>query len=123
MSEGPFLDAFYELDDGEIAPITIQPETAALNIDGAGTNTVPAGPATFSTFASVGGGRRKRGLNARLVYIRITGAGTSGLTVGSRIALPWLQFSSFNSIRKRQTCTYRGGATGVVTGKSAQTGI
>lgn len=123
MSAGPFLNAFYEADSGAIAPISIQPETAALVITGVGTNTIPAGPANLPVPAKVSSGRRSRNLNARLVRVKVTSAGTSDLTVGSTIALPWLQFASFQDIVRGQVGTYRNGSAIEVVGKSPQTGI
>ena len=119
MSAGQFLNAFYETNSGNIAGIRVQPETAALVLNGV-TNTIPAGPADQLASAQVGKGRRSIGINARLVRIRFTGAVPDGYQAGGEIALPWLQFASFEALPKNATGTYLGVGVTLV-GRSSET--
>jgi hypothetical protein len=61
MSAGAFLDAFYETNFGETIRIKIQPETAALVVQG-NTNTIPSGANATNEYANVSS-RRRRGVN------------------------------------------------------------
>lgn len=117
MSSGPFLRSFYELNNGEIAAIRVQPETVNFTVGGVA-NAAPAGPATVPGSASVGRGRRSNGINARLVRFVFTTA-PSGYEANSPIALPWLQETAFDDIRRGDPVSYLGG-TGVVIGTTSE---
>lgn len=117
MSSGTFSRARYELDNGDITNIRIQPETLALVVDGQ-TNTAPTDAVTRPGSAKVSGGRRSVGVNARLVRIRFTAA-KDGYAEGDIIALPWLQFESFTQLDLYSTGTYLGTAIELV-GKTAE---
>lgn len=121
MSEGPFSDAFYESDTGDIHNIVIQPETALLVV-GTTTNTIPAGPATSDLPIDVSKGRRGRGLKPRLVRFRVTSGGTTGVQVGSVLELAWLNPATFLSVTRpaKQPVTYRGGITGILIGNTPE---
>lgn len=122
MSVGIYLDAFYESDTGEIHNIRIQPETASLVIGGV-TNTIPAGPATNAQQIKVSASRGEFGVKARKVRVEVLTAGTSGLTPGSVIELPWLQSASFLDVTRpsKQEGTYYLGATVKVIGGTPET--
>lgn len=105
MSAGAFLDAFYELNSGSIAGIRIQPETAALVLNGV-TNTIPAGPANLPVLAKATGGRRSYGINCRLVRVKFTGTPPTGYKEDSVITLPWLQADTYEALVRGQTGTY-----------------
>lgn len=117
MSAGQFLRTFYELDNGEIAAIRVQPETLNLTIGGTA-NAAPAGPASVPGSASVSRGRRSNGINARVVRIVFTTPPT-GYEGNSPIQLPWLQESSFDDLQTNDAVSYLGG-TGVLIGKTAE---
>lgn len=120
MSSGPFENTRYQTDDGNIVPIRIQPETLTLTLAGTA-NAAPAGAlqAGFPS-AKVSGSRRSIGINSRIVRIRVTTAGTSGLSVGSVVALPWLVEATFDALpAKGATGTYNG-ASVVMLGKTKE---
>lgn len=118
MSAGQFLRAFYELNSGEVASIRIQPETAALVMDGV-TNTVPAGPADVPGSAAVSRGNRALGINARKVSIRFTAEPPTGYSDNSVITLPWLQPTTWEALALGSTGTYLGAGVQLV-GKSPE---
>ncbi len=119
MSAGSFLDAFYELNNGDIAAIRVQPETAALVLDGV-TNAIPAGPATLPVSAKVSKTNREIGIGPRTVTIEFTGAVPDGYAPNSKITLPWFEAASWNALPPRgATGTYL--TVGVrLTGKSPE---
>lgn len=105
MSAGQFLDAFYEMDNTSIAAVKIQPETAALVLDGS-TNTIPAGPADVPVLAKVSGSRRSYGIHCRTVTVKFTGAVPDGYQPDGQITLPWLQQVSWAALPPKATGTY-----------------
>lgn len=105
MSAGAFLISVYETDSGAFMPITVQPETLTLNING-GVNAAAAGPADDSFgSARVSGGDRQIGLKARSVSIKFTAVKT-GYKAESTITLPVLRKSVHDAYSKGQTGTY-----------------
>ncbi len=138
MSAGSFVDGFYELNNGDIAAIRVQPETAALVLDTV-TNAIPTGPATLPVSAKVSKTNREIGIGPRTVTIEFTaadgvldvlvqiiargeptGAVPDGYAPNSKITLPWFQAASWNALPPRgATGTYL--AVGVrMTGKSPE---
>lgn len=119
MSAGPFLNAFYESDTGEIHNIRIQPETASLVI-GTVTNTIPAGPANNDQQVRVSAGRGSIGIKARKIrFEMLTDTATNPIiTAGNILELPWLQPDTFLTATRpgKQTGTYQGGNVRVVGG-------
>lgn len=99
MSDGPFLNSFYEDDDGGIHPIRVQPETVAVN-GGAAT-----GPSDNDISAQVGGSRRTYGLHARgLRLVRTFGTGDN---TGRRYNfLPVQTPTAFATFNKGSEFTY-----------------
>lgn len=118
MSAGAFLRSRYESDPGSIHRIRIQPETAALTIDGV-TNAPPAGAIDAQGSARVGAGRRSLGVNARLVRLAWTAAAPAGYDANGIITLPWLQQDSFNALVPGAAGSYLGSAVELV-GKTAE---
>lgn len=119
MSSGVFVDSTYEMEDGNIIAIRIQPETLALDIDG--TNDPPVGAVSIGDLsAKVSGSRRSKGVNARTVTVQFTGAPPAGYAPGGTISLPVLTAAKFIEINKRQAGTYLGVAIRVA-GKSSET--
>lgn len=119
MSAGPFLDAFYTSDTGDVHPIKVQPETASLVI-GQSTNTIPAGPANNAQRVLVSAGRNSYGVKARKVRVEMTSATTQGdpIAAGNILEFPWFDPDTFLSVTRPggQTGTYRGGSCRVVGG-------
>lgn len=118
MSAGNFLDAFYETDTGDIAPIRIQPETASLVI-ASKTNTIPAGPAVIPVAARISGSRRAYGIHARRVRVKFGDSPPTGYQQNGTVTLPWLQVDTFASLKKGDTGTYLGSSVTYV-GKSPE---
>lgn len=106
MSQGAFLSAFYESNNGDVYRIKIQPETAALVIQG-NTNTIPAGAGAIAEFANVAS-RRRRGINARKVGIQFGASPPAGYKPNSTIYLPWLQRDTFPDPLGVTDATYLG---------------
>ncbi len=117
MSSGTFTRTRYELDNGDITNIRVQPETLALVIDG-NTNAGVTDAVTRPGSAKVSGGRRSVGVNARLVRIRFT-APKDGYAEGEVITLPWLQKATFDNLDLFSTGTYLGVSVELV-GKTAE---
>lgn len=120
MSEGGFLNAFYEADNGDVTSIRIQPETASAAFSPGGTNVIPAGPA-ISAITRVGGSRREYGRKARSVRISSSTPPT-GFKPNSPISLPILTPDVYAAIPRGGEVTYRG-ATWRVVGKSPEGGV
>lgn len=116
MSSGIFLDAFYEADNGAIARIRIQPETAATAI-GAAPNVIPAGPADQLASAIARKGRREIGLGAR--YIGVSFATPPSGYTSEVLYIPILTPAVFNAANLGDSVTYLG-ATGVLISKTAE---
>ncbi len=121
MSSGQFTNTFYQGDDGETYNIRVQPETLTLSIGGTA-NDAPSGPATADQQVKVSASRNEFGVKARKIRVRVTSAGTSGLTVGGVISLPWLDPNTFVDVTRpgRQTGTYRDGAAVEVVGGTGE---
>lgn len=104
MSAGGFLDAFYTTNAGEVVRIKIQPETAALVVQG-NTNTIPSGTGASNEYANVSS-RGRRGVNARKVGVRFTGTPPAGYKPDSTIYVPWLNPATFPDPRGDKEATY-----------------
>lgn len=118
MSSGPFVkNARYELDNGDIAPIRVQPETLALTINGVA-NASSADAVTTASSAVVSRGKRAKGINARTVTVVFDSAPT-GYKQDSPIRLPWLVPDAFVNIKSGDAGNYLGSAVTVV-GKSPE---
>lgn len=121
MSAGPFSISFYTTDDGNVMPITVQPETLAAAI-GAATNAGAAGPATGNFGSvSVGQGKRTNGVNARLVRFRFpSGSEPDGYAPNSTLVIPALNDAFYAAATRGASITYLG-ATGQVIGRTGET--
>lgn len=116
MSSGPFVNSFYGIGDGSVVGnIRIQPETETLTIGGTA-NASPGGPATTERGVSATGRRSTLFIGARRVNVRVTAAGTSNLTVGESLSIPWLNAGTFFGVvlPKSQTGTYQGASVEVI---------
>lgn len=121
MSEGSFITATYESDNGDFHNIRVQPETLTLNIGGTA-NAEAAGPVDSDLRAMVSRGRNSVGLNARLVRLEVEVSGTTDIEEGSILTLPWLDPGTFGDVTRPagQAFTYRDGITGRVSGNSPE---
>ncbi len=98
MSAGVFITSFYEAsyDDGtHVHAIRVQPETIAATAGGV-TNVSAAGAANEFTRAIVSGGRRRNGLHARIVRLRILGTPPTNYSATSNTTIPCLTADFFN---------------------------
>lgn len=109
MSNGRFITAGYTSNKGTVHKIRIQPETAALVVNGV-TNTIPAQPSGgyVQPQAKVSGGKGQIGLTARRVGIRFPLSPTGGYAPLSVIYLPWLSPSTFPDVAEGDEATYNG---------------
>lgn len=110
MSVGPFIDAKYQRNGGNVQAIRIQPETLTLTIGGTD-NTEPAPEINSARGTSASGRRSILFTGARRVGIRITG-GTSPFAVGTVHYVPVLTPGNFDDMvePRNQTGTYQGQA-------------
>ena len=113
MSAGAFVRTRYELDNGDISPIRVQPETLGLTLSGS-TNDAPAGAVDRVGSVNVSRGARSNGVNARMVRVTFTGAPPAGYLANSVIALPWLSQSTFDGLASGDAGTYLGAAIELV---------
>lgn len=125
MSAGAFTtNAVYEDNFGNFYPITVQPETIAVTINGQA-NAEGAGPLPDNRpSVSVSKGRRANGVNARLVRFRFTGTLPPGYLMNGIISLPVLTPTAYNAYSKGQTGTYTLNGTGydvAVVGRTPET--
>lgn len=122
MSQGAFQLSKYEAtseNGGGIYPVTVQPETLALEIATV-TNAEPAGAVDQFVSARVSGGRNQIGMNCALARVRFTGTPPTGYLEGSSIALPLLTPAIRAVARRGAVGTYLTVAI-VVTGVTAET--
>lgn len=123
MSAGSFLNSRYEASyaTGQIHPIRIQPETAALALtaDTSETNAPPTGAVTNPISALVSRGARQKGLKPRKVTIRVTGTPPTGYEVGSTVTLPILNEVLFGDLNQGVSVNYLG-TTWEVLGRSPE---
>lgn len=115
MSSGAFLDANYTDNNDITHAIRIQPETAALVIDGV-TNTIPALPAggNLPPQVKVSGGKGQRGITARRVGVRFGATPPAGYLSNSTHYVVWLQPDTFPDPSLRQTGTYLGASVTLI---------
>lgn len=110
MSAGVFTSSKYAASyDTEVHPIRVQPETIAASI-GTTTNAAPTGAVTNPISASVSHGRRRLGLNARLVRLTyIAGTVPTGYNPsGGTITIPALNTAFYNAAIRGAAATYLG---------------
>lgn len=114
MSNGRFVRSRYETDDGEIAPVRVQPETLAATVGGQ-TNAAPPGPTTQSTSAKISRGNREFGLRPRYVtFAWNPGSAPDGYDERTLQKLPILTEAAYNAITNGAPVAYLGGAGTVV---------
>ena len=118
MSAGAFVTSKYELDDGTIVPIRVQPETLALT-NGSQDNAAPTPGVTLSLFAKARKGNREYGIGARTVTISWDTAPPTGYE-DDNLSIPILTPTAFSAYAVGSGVTYLGTAATVVSRKSEQ---
>jgi hypothetical protein len=120
MSAGAFEGYFYTLDNGEVAPIRLQPETVQATFGGAinGPGGATAASDGFPS-VSVSGSRRAIGIHPRIVTIRITAGLPTGYKLPATFRIPVLQESQWDAASKNGPAGYLGG-TGTVVSKTKE---
>ncbi len=113
MSAGKFQVSFYELNNGDVAKIKVQPETVS------GFNVPGVGPATTKVLARVSGGNARYGIKARSFSLRWTGQPPTGYDASSVVRIPILTATVYDSTQLYDTVTYLGAQAQVV-GKSPE---
>lgn len=113
MSAGKFQFSFYELNNGAVCRIKIQPETIS------GFNLPAAGPATLPFLARVSGSIRRVGVKARSISLRWQGAAPTGYDVNSVVRIPVLTPGVWNGLSEADTVSYLG-QNATVVGKSPE---
>lgn len=104
MSAGNFISSRYEDDGGRVYRARIQPETLALQLNGA-TNTAPTGAVDQPVSANMTGSFRRNGCNARRVRVRFTGAPPTGYSADDILTIPVLRPAAFNTMTAVQGAT------------------
>lgn len=119
MSAGTFIRTRYELSNGEICRIRIQPETLALEIGGTA-NAAPVGATTLGDVsATVSQSKRANGIKPRTVSVEFTGALPDGYSGDPISNLPVLTPGVFNGWALDDTGSYLGAPVRLV-GKSGE---
>lgn len=114
MSQGAFSRTKYELDDGTICNVTVQPETVDFT-DGTNQNTAPTGAVTLEISAYTRKPKSRYGIGCRLVRINWTSGPPSGYKDASNL-IPVLQKSVFDAYSEGDAITYLG-TTGTISRK------
>lgn len=115
MSAGSFQNSKYQLPNGEIAVVRVQPETLAATFSPGGTNAAPTGAATLpGTYPLNRGGRRRRPFSTRYARVRFTETPPDGYAAGSVLTIPILTNAVFGNITEQSTGTYLGTAIEVL---------
>lgn len=107
MSAGNFEVSRYTDDGGNIYPIRVQPETAALVIGGVTNDPNPA-PVTTSMFARSRKNRNEYGVGARSISVRFTSTLPTGYAANQSLSIPILQAATWSGISPTDTGTYLG---------------
>lgn len=117
MSQGAFVTARYQTDNGDLVNIKVQPETLTATL---GTANASAGAAADTGWPSAQVSKSKRaiGINARTVSIRLT-AELEGYKPDSILRIPVTTKARWDALSKDSAVTYQATA-GVVVGKSAE---
>lgn len=119
MSAGDFNRIRYECDDTTtIVRGKAQPETVALDIDGA-TNDVPAGSVTFGISAYARKTTKQYGVGMRCVNLAWTGAPPTGYSTDI-VSVPIFQKSVYDGISIGDAGTYLGQPVEVISKKAEQ---
>ena len=113
MSAGAFINSLYQTDQGEVAPIKIQPETLSFSI-GSETNVAATGPATSRMFVKISKGNREYGCRPRKIVVKFTGTVPTGYKADQTYAIPALTPAIFGAAIPTAVGSYLGEAVEVV---------
>lgn len=109
MSSGSFVSSKYEMDDGRVIPIRIQPETLST------VNTVPAAALTPDMpTAKVSKSKREFGIGARFITLKWKTTIPEGYKETGFVKVPILQLSVFNGLAKGADYEYLGTTAEIV---------
>lgn len=114
MSDGRFIIANYEREDGTNGPIRVQPETVtSWNPQAAGSRT--------GLFIRARGSKRRYGTNARSVTIARSVGDGSGFNSGTvSLKIPVFTKAAWNDLNAGENVTYGGLSDWVVVGTNAE---
>lgn len=110
MSEGNFVAAFYQTDEGGICNCRVQPETLLATFGGTA-NDSAAGPADQEASANMTSDRRGNGVFARYARVNWTSPPTD--YTGASVNIPVLSQATAAAAVRGAAVSYLGG-TGVV---------
>lgn len=119
MSAGGFVLSRYEMNNGTVVPIQVQPETVALT-NGTVANAATANPVTLSVRAKARKGNREYGIGARNISITFNGALPDGYKAGEILTVPILTEAAWNAYQPGGTVTYLGETATIISQKSEQ---
>lgn len=116
MSAGEFVKRRYELDNGDVVQIRVQPSTVTTWNPQATSSTLLHPDLT----ATVSQGKRTAGINARTARFEWASGVPSGYDPNGIITLPILTASAFDDLTSQETYSYRGGTIRPI-GKTKET--
>lgn len=104
MSSGQFLTTRYELDDGNIVRIRVQPETVTA------WNPLPAATTFAEGYpsAQVNKGKREFGIGARFVTLRWVAAPPTGYLATGTVKVPILSTEAYDGLVPGEQVEYLG---------------
>lgn len=109
MSSGSFISSKYELNDGRVAPIRVQPETITT------VNTVTASALTPDMpTVKVSKGKREFGIGARYITLKWKTTIPDGYKETGFIKVPILQEAVFDTLAKGADFEYLGTTAEIV---------
>jgi hypothetical protein len=107
MSQGAFINAKYEKNNGSVAVIRVQPETITED------NPVAGGTVTADR-VRVSGSARRIGTKARQISVKFEGTAPAGYKPGSILRVPVFQKSIFDAMSEGQAFEYQGQSATIV---------
>lgn len=113
MSQGEFINTFYEDNAGRIYNVRLQ-DTTLLLTDGTTANSPPAGPADQAITANATGSKRRNGVRCRQVAVKWTGTPPTGYLARETLYIPVMTQAAFNEYTTGTTMDYLGAACRVV---------
>lgn len=111
MSSGAFTSTKYEMDNGTIVNVKVQPETLTFT-DGTAANDAPSGGVTLGISAYTRKPKERYGVGCRLVRISWTSGAPSGYKDAS-VLVPILSKAVFDGYSQGDAVTYLGTAASI----------
>lgn len=109
MSSGLFENSKYQLPNGTICSVRIQPETATATFAPGGTNAPPAGAVNLAGVYNLNRGhRRRRPFSCRYVRVRFSGTPPAGYAANTILQIPILTNAVYAAITEQSTGSYLG---------------